>query len=62
MDQVMPIVAICAVGLASCLGYLLFVLIRALRRRFGREKEIFDLEDDTLVVDLSEYKRRKRNK
>ena len=62
MDKVMPIVAICAVGLAACVGYLLFVAVRTLRRRFGKEKETFDLEDDTLVVDLNEYKRRKKNK
>lgn len=62
MDKVMPIVAICAVGLAACVGYLLFVTVRALRRRFGKEKETFELEDNTLVVDLKEYKRNKRNK
>lgn len=62
MDKVMPIVAICAVGLAVCVGYLLFVAVRALRRRFGKEKETFELEDNTLVVDLKEYKRNKRNK
>ena len=58
----MPIVAICAVGLAACVGYLLFVAVRTLRRRFGKEKETFELEDNTLVVDLKEYKRNKRNK
>ena len=62
MDKVMPIVAICAVGLAACVGYLLFVAVRALMRRFGKEKETFELEDNTLVVDLKEYKRNKRNK
>ncbi len=62
MDKVMPIVAICAVGLAACVGYLLFVAVRVLRRRFGKEKETFELEDNTLVVDLKEYKRNKRNK
>lgn len=62
MDKVMPIVAICAVGLAACVGYLLFVAVRTLRRRFGKEKETFELEDNTLVVDLKEYKRNKRNK
>ena len=62
MDKVMPIVAICAVGLAACVGYLLFVAVHALRRRFGKEKETFELEDNTLVVDLKEYKRNKRNK
>jgi len=62
VDKVMPIVAICAVGLAACVGYLLFVAVRALRRRFGKEKETFELEDNTLVVDLKEYKRNKRNK
>lgn len=62
VDKVMPIVAICAVGLAACVGYLLFVAVCALRRRFGKEKETFELEDNTLVVDLKEYKRNKRNK
>ncbi len=60
MDQVMPIIAICAVGLCAAVGYLLFVAVNALRKRFGKHSNVIEIDDDTLVVDLREYRRKKR--
>lgn len=59
MDQVMPIIAICAVGLCAAVGYLLFVAVNALRKRFGKHGNVIEIDDDTLVVDLREYRRKK---
>lgn len=61
MDGVMPVVAICAVGLSCCLGYLVFVGVRAVKKRFGKRESTFELNEDVLVVDLKEYRRKKRN-
>ena len=58
MDGVMAVVAICAVGLSCCAGYLVFVAVRAVKNRFGKRASSFELDEDVLVVDLKEYRRK----
>lgn len=60
MNGVTAVVAICIVGLCGCVGYLLYVVFVTLRKRFGREKEVFELSEDVLEIDLREYKRNKK--
>ncbi len=57
---VWAVVTICIVGLCGCVGYLLYLAFVTLRRRFGREKEEFELDEDVLEVDLRQYRKQKR--
>lgn len=60
MSGVTAVVSVCIVGLCACVGYLLYVGFVALRKRLGKEKEVFELSDDVLEIDLREYKRNKK--
>lgn len=62
MDEVMPLVIICVIGIGGCVLYMLFLAIVALRRRFCRYKEEFELDEDVLVVDIKKRCFEKRHK
>ena len=47
-------------AVCAAVGYLLFVAVNALRKRFGKHGNVIEIDDDTLVVDLREYRRKKR--
>ena len=53
MDGVLPIIIVCAVGLAACFSFLGYVLVQYLRKRFFRKKNVeYDLDDKTLTIKL----------
>ncbi len=60
MQKLLPIIIICCVGLAVCVGILAYFFVRYLILRFKRKKEIFDMDDSTLtiVLDKNTHKRK----
>ncbi len=60
MNGVLPLIIICAVGLSACLGFLGFVLVQYLRKKFFRKKKVeYDLDDRMLTIKLSKKDFRK---
>lgn len=60
MDGVLPIIIICAVGLAACIAFLTYVLVQYLRKKYFRKKKVeYDLDDRTLTIKLSKKDFRK---
>lgn len=59
MEKVLPLIIICAVGIALCIAYITYVFVRALRRKFGKNKDRFEIEDDVLTIKLDSKRRRK---
>lgn len=60
MQQVLPIIIICGVGLSVCFVLLLIILIRCLQRRFRKKREVFEMDERTLTVKLDKKDLRKR--
>ncbi len=54
MKQILPIIVICSVGLAGCLGWLVYMLVQYFRKRRRRKVEEYDLDEKTLVINLDE--------
>lgn len=52
MQKILPIIVICSVGLAVCLGLLLFYFVRFVVRRIKRRREVFELDENTLTIHL----------
>lgn len=57
MDKVLPIIIICGVGIAVTIGYIIFVIARAISFKRGKRPNEFEIDDDTLTIRLG--KRRK---
>lgn len=59
MDKALPVVIICGVGMALCVGYLVFVLVKALRRKFcgGRKFNQFEIDEESLTIKLGKKKK-----
>lgn len=58
MQEVLPIIIICCVGLAICLGLLFYYFLRFIVRHFRNRHEEFELDENVLTINL-EKKRRK---
>ena len=59
MDKVLPVIIVCGVGIAAAIAYIVFVVVSecAHRRKGGKPRNEFEIDEDTLTVKLS-----KRNK
>lgn len=61
MIQVLPVIIICSVGIAACLAYIVYAVIRALRRKPPKQRKNkrneFEIEDDTLIIKLGRKKK-----
>lgn len=58
MEKVLPLIIICSIGIALCLAYLTFVLVKALRKKFGKNRNRFEIEDDVLTIELDRKKKK----
>ena len=60
MNKVLPIIIVCGVGIALCLGYILFLCVKALRANPPtKRKHEFEIEEDVLTVKLGRRKSKK---
>ena len=60
MNQVLPIIVVCGVGIALCLAYIAFVCVRAVRANPpARRTREFEIEEDVLTVKLEKRKNKK---
>ncbi len=59
MNKVLPVIIICAVGIALCLGYIVYLCVLSFRRRIprARKRNEFEIEDDALVIKLGKKKK-----
>lgn len=57
MEQVLPVIIVCGVGIAVSLAYIIALIVKALRRRPPRKRE-FEIEENVLTIKLG--KRRKK--
>ena len=57
MKEVLPIVIFCIVGIALCIAYLVFLLVRELKGKGGKKVESFDFDENTLTIDLKKRKK-----
>lgn len=53
MEGVLPIIIICAIGIAACFAFLGYVFVRYCRKRFHKKKVEYDLDDRTLTIKLN---------
>lgn len=58
MNEVLPIIIICSVGIAAAIGYIIFVIINSFRSKRGKRLNEFEIDEDSLTIKLG----RKRNK
>lgn len=56
MDKVLPIIIICGVGIAVTVGYIIFVIVRAVSFKRGKRPNEFEIDDDTLTIHLRKKK------
>lgn len=56
MEQVLPVIIVCGVGIALSLAYIFSVSIKALRRRPPRKHE-FEIEENVLTIKLGKRKK-----
>ena len=61
MKEVLPIIIICAVGLALCVTLLVMTFVRYLRKKglFRKKNEEFDMDEHTLTIKLDKNDLRK---
>ena len=60
MDGVLPIIIVCAVGLAACFAFLGYVLVQYCRKNVFRKRKVeYDLDDKTLTIKLNKKHFRK---
>lgn len=61
MKEILPIIIVCAVGLAVCAFLLVLIFVRYLRRKkvFRRRSEEFEIDENTLTIKLDKKDLRK---
>lgn len=61
MKEVLPIIVFCAVGLAVCVGLLVLMFVRFLRKKsiFRKKSEEFEMDESTLTINLDKKDLRK---
>lgn len=57
MKQVLPIVIFCCVGIALCLVYLVFLIVKSINSVKPRKRESFDFDENTLTINLKKRKK-----
>lgn len=58
MQQVLPIIIVCCVGLSICFGLLVFYFVRFIVRHFKHKREEFELDENTLTINLDKKRRK----
>ena len=60
MNQVLPIIIVCGVGIGLCFAYIVYLCVRALRANpSSRRTHEFEIEEDVLTVKLGKKKGKK---
>ncbi|MCM1289163.1 MAG: hypothetical protein NC183_01710 [Corallococcus sp.] len=60
MGGVLPVIIVCSIGIAACFGFLGYVLVQYLRKKYSCKKRIeYDLDDKTLTIKLDKKDFRK---
>lgn len=60
MEQILPLIIICSVGIASCITVLIFLLCKhVVKLKQRHRKEEFELDEKTLTVKLDKKDFRK---
>lgn len=61
MKEILPVIIICAVGLAVCAGLLTLMFVRFLKRKrvFRKKSEEFEMDERTLTIKLDKKDLRK---
>ena len=60
MNQILPVIIVCAVGIGLCLGYIVFLCVKAVRANPpAKHKQVFEIEEDVLTVKLGRRKKKK---
>ena len=57
MKEVLPVIIFCCIGIVLCIGYLVFLLVRAIKGNHGKRVESFDFDENTLTIDLTKRKK-----
>lgn len=57
MKEVLPVVIGCIVGIFICLGYLMFLLVKSIRKKYPKKAETFDFDENTLTIDITKRKK-----
>lgn len=58
MKEVLPVVIGCSVGIVLCIVYLVILIVRGLRPKYGKRRvESFDFDENTLTIDLKKSKK-----
>lgn len=57
MKQVLPIIIFCCVGIALCLAYLVFLIVKSVNSSKPRKSESFDFDENTLTISLKKRKK-----
>lgn len=52
MNEVLPVIIICAVGIAAAIAYIVFLIVKTFRRIPRKKRNEFEIEDDTLIIKL----------
>lgn len=57
MEGAIPIIVICSIGMAGCLAYMIYALIKALRHKGKfRRRNTFEIDEDSLTIKLGKKK------
>lgn len=54
MNQVLPIIIVCALGLTVCIALLVVMFVKHLHKRKKKCKEVFDMDERTLTINLND--------
>ena len=53
MDGVLPVIIVCAVGIAACFSFLGYLFVQYFKKRFYHKKKVeYDLDERTLTIKL----------
>lgn len=60
MKGVLPIIIVCAIGLAACFSILTYIFVQYLRKKVFRKKKVeYDLDERMLTIKLNKKDFRK---
>lgn len=55
VEQAIPVIVICSVGMAACLGYIVYAFVKWSRRKLGK-RNTFEIDEDSLTIKLGKKK------
>lgn len=57
MDKVLPVIIICSIGIAAAIGYIVYLIVNAVRVKKGKRPNEFEIDEDTLTIKLGRRKK-----